>query len=284
MRCRQPGVTRCLRFRTILTVAGIACTPAAVAAQQPDDVEIVLATTTSVRDAGLLDDILPPFERETGHRVKVIAVGSGQAMELGRRGEADILIVHDPGGEEAFMRQGYGEERIPLMRNRFVIVGPRDDPAGIRDADPLTALQRIAASHATFVSRADHSGTHTKELRLWTMANRLPAPEWYRESGQSMGATLQIASELQAYTLTDVGTLLGHKGRLDLVILVAGDPLLDNPYHILLPSHSRFPRLNAAGARRMADYLRDPATQARITAFGRVEHGQSLFEGLPLDR
>ena len=251
--------------------------------QQPVKPEIVLATTTSVRDAGLLDHLLEPFEQETGYRVKVIAVGSGQAMELGRRGEADILIVHDPAGEDAFMQAGYGADRVPLMRNRFVVVGPQSDPAGVAGLDILTALERIAAVGATFVSRADRSGTHTKERQLWELSGAQPERAWYRESGQSMSATLQVASELQAYTLTDIGTLLGHKGHLDLAIFVTGDPLLDNPYHILLPSSERFPWLNAEGARRMVDYLQDPATQRRITAYGRDRYGQSLFEGVVLD-
>lgn len=261
----------------------LASLPPSLPAQVSTETEIVLATTTSVRDAGLLDYLLPEFEAHTGHRVKVIAVGSGQAMELGRRGEADILIVHDSAGEAGFMREGFGEERIALMRNRFVLVGPADDPAGIRGADVLTALRRIADTGAVFVSRADRSGTHAREERLWEAAGRRPMRAWYRESGQSMSATLQIAAELQAYTLSDIGTFLSHKGRPALAVFVERDPLLDNPYHILLPSRERFPWLNAGGARRLAAYLRDPATQARISAFGRDRYGQSLFEGVPLD-
>jgi tungstate transport system substrate-binding protein len=274
------GATRA----AIVTVAMFACTVRPLAAQRPAEVEIVLATTTSVRDAGLLDHLLAPFERETGHRLKVIAVGSGQALALGRRGEADILIVHDPAGEEVFMREGYGEERVALMRNRFVLVGPNADPAGIRGMDALEALDRIATRGSGFVSRADRSGTHTRERWLWSLAGHAPDRAWYRESGQSMSATLQIASEFQAYTLTDLGTLLGHKGRLELDILVTGDSLLDNRYHVLLPNRGRFPWLNVDGARRLARYLRDPATQARITAYGRDAHGESLFEGVSLDR
>jgi len=263
--------------------AALVSLPPSLAAQGAAKTEIVLATTTSVRDAGLLEHLLPEFEARTGHRVKVIAVGSGQAMELGRRGEADILVVHDSAGEARFMREGYGDARIALMRNRFVLVGPDQDPAATRGADILTALQRVADAEVLFISRADRSGTYTREMRLWESAGRRPERAWYRESGQSMSATLQIASELQAYTLSDVGTLLGHKGRLDLVVLVERDPLLDNPYHILLPNRERFPWLNADGAKRLAAYLRDPATQARISAFGRDRYGQALFEGVPLD-
>lgn len=255
--------------------------PPALTAQVPAEVEVVLATTTSVRDAGLLDYLLPEFEARTGHRVKVVAVGSGQAMELGRRGEADILIVHDSAGEAQFMREGYGDARIALMRNRFVLVGPEADPARARGTDIGTAFRRIADAGAVFVSRADRSGTHTREMRLWASAERRPERAWYRESGQSMSATLQIASELQAYTLSDIGTLLGHKGPVDLAVLVEQDPLLDNPYHVLLPNRERFPWLNADGAARLAAYLRDPATQGRISAFGLDRYGQALFEGVP---
>jgi tungstate transport system substrate-binding protein len=238
-----------------------------------------LATTTSVRDAGLLEAILPTFERETGLRVKVIAVGSGQAMELGRRGEADILIVHDAEGELEFMRAGHGEARRALMRNRFVLVGSPEDPANARGLDVLAALRRIAEHGSTFVSRADRSGTHTRERRLWSLAGVEPEPTWYRESGQSMSATLQIASELRAYTLADIGTVLAHRGPVELEVLVSGDTLLVNPYHILLPSYARFAWLNAEGGRQLARYLRDPATQARITAYGRDRYGEPLFEG-----
>ena len=269
--------------RTVLLTAVLASLPPSLTAQTSPEAEIVLATTTSVRDAGLLDHLLPEFEARTGHRIKVIAVGSGQAMELGRRGEADILIVHDSAGGMRFMREGFGEERIALMRNRFVLVGPADDPAETGGADVLTALRRIADAEAVFVSRADRSGTHSREMLLWESAGRRPMPAWYRETGQSMSATLQIASELQAYALCDIGTFLGHKGRLDLAVLVERDSFLDNPYHILLPSRERFPWLNTDGARRLAAHLRDPATQAQISAFGRSRYGQSLFEGVPLD-
>lgn len=235
----------------------------------------MLATTTSVRDAGLLDVLLPPFERRTGLRVKVIAVGSGQAMELGKRGEADLLIVHDPAGEEAFMAAGFGVERLALMRNWFVLVGPPSDPAGARDRAVADAMRAIARSGALFVSRADHSGTNVKESRLWTLAGAAPAAPWYRESGQGMSATLQIASELGAYTLTDIGTFRSHKSPLALEILVQGDTVLANPYHILRPDPARFPWLNVQGGRLLAAYLLEPATQAVIDAFG-----EGLFEGV----
>ncbi len=247
-------------------------------AQQRD---LILATTTSVRDAGLLEYLLPRFERESRRAVKVIAVGSGQAMELGRRGEADILIVHDPQAEVGFMAQGYGSGRFPLAHNEFAIVGPRGDPAGIRGiTSAVAAFQAIAMAKTTFVSRGDRSGTQAKELLLWRLAGVTPSAKtdaWYLESGQGMGATLQIASELTAYTLTDIGTYLTHASPLELTLLVEGDTLLRNPYHIILIDPRRFSWVDAAGAARLKDYLLSPETQAAIAAYRREQFGRSIF-------
>ncbi len=243
--------------------------------------DLVLATTTSVRDAGLLDALLPEFERQHGRRVKVIAVGSGQAMELGRRGEADLLVVHDPDAELAFMARGYGSERQAFAYNEFVIVGPPADPAGIRGMGSAPrAFAAIARARATFVARGDRSGTQAKERRLWSLAGLSPdaqRDDWYRESGQGMGATLQIASEIRAYTLTDIGTFLGHVAPLELQVMVEGDTLLHNPYHIVLVNAARFPWVDVAGARALRDYLLSAPTQRRIAAFGRERFGRSLF-------
>ncbi len=245
--------------------------------------DLVLGTTTSVRDAGLLEALLPEFERQYGRRVKVIVVGSGQAMELGRRGEADLLVVHDPDAELAFMAQGYGSERQAFASNEFVIVGPPADPAGIRGmASAPRALAAIARARATFVARGDRSGTQAKERRLWSLAGLSPdarRDDWYRESGQGMGVTLQIASEIRAYTLTDIGTFLGHVhvAPLELQVMVEGDTLLHNPYHIILVNAARFPWVGVAGARALRDYLLSAPTQRRIAAFGRERFGRSLF-------
>jgi tungstate transport system substrate-binding protein len=239
--------------------------------------DLVLATTTSVRDAGLLDAILPRFERASGIAVKVIAVGSGQAMELGRRGEADILILHDPAGEARFLADGYGVDRRPLMHNEFVLVGPSADPAGARGLDIVDAFRAIARAGAPFVSRGDRSGTHTKEQALWALSGESPARSWYRESGQGMGATLVIADQLRAYTLTDIGTLLGHKAPLNLPILVEGDSALQNPYHVILANPGRFAHVRAAEARTLRDYLLSPEAQRAIGEFGRQDFGRSLF-------
>lgn len=241
----------------------------------------MLATTTSVRDAGLLEFLLPRFERESRQAVKVIAVGSGQAMELGRRGEADILIVHDPAAELEFMAQGYGSARFPLAHNEFAIVGPPGDPAGIRGASSaVRAFQAIAGSRVKFVSRGDRSGTQAKEFVLWRLAGIAPNAKtdpWYVESGQGMGATLQIANEVRAYTLTDIGTYLTHASPLELAILVEGDTLLRNPYHIILIDPRRFSWVDSAGAARLKDYLLAPATQAAIGEYRRAHFGRSIF-------
>ncbi|NIM52156.1 MAG: solute-binding protein [Gemmatimonadales bacterium] len=251
--------------------------PVLLEAQTPSDSEIVLATTTSVRDAGLLHAILPPFERMTGYRVKVIAVGSGQAMELGRRGEADILILHDPAGERQFVAEGFAASRDRLMHNEFVLVGPPDDPAGIKGLGAVMAVGVVGRSGALFVSRADRSGTHVKESHLWRLAGIAPARPWYRESGQGMSATLQIASELGAYTLSDIGTFLTHIYPLDLEIVVEGDSVLANPYHVVVASAARFSWVNGPGARALRDYLLSPEVQRAIGAFGKEEFGRSLF-------
>jgi tungstate transport system substrate-binding protein len=264
-------------YYLLLGCAGLTVGVSTASAQTPLDPEIVLATTTSVRDAGLLDALLPPFERATGHRIKLIAVGSGQAMALGRLGEADLLIVHAPEQELEFVRQGFAVARRPLMHNEFVLVGPAPDPADVRGLPTLDALRAVARAGARFVSRADRSGTHVKERRLWRLAGVEPDGRWYRESGQGMSATLQIANQIQAYTLTDIGTFLTHRYPLDLEILVEGDSLLANPYHVLLVNADRFPWLNGAGARRLTDYLLSAHTQARIAAFGIGSLGRPLF-------
>lgn len=240
--------------------------------------DLVLATTTSVRDAGLLDVLLPGFERESKRRVKVVAVGSGQAMALGRRGEADILILHDPRGEEAFVREGYGVERAPLMYNEFVLAGPLSDPAGVHAVkDAASGLAAIAAAGAKFVSRGDRSGTHVKELGLWRRAGVEPEGNWYLESGQGMGATLQIANELQAYVLVDIGTYLAYRYRLDLAILLSGDTALFNPYHVVLVNPEKFPWVDSEGARALKEYLLSERAQRAIEAFGKDRFGRSLF-------
>lgn len=270
-------MTEASRWARRLVLLLAACTQPEGSGPPAGNERLVLATTTSVRDAGLLEAILPEFERRTGYTVSVVAVGSGQAMELGRRGEADILILHDPVGETEFVADGFGIERGPLMHNSFLIVGPRDDPADIRGHGPLEALRRIAAAEPTFVSRGDRSGTHVRELRLWAASGARWGAGWYRETGQGMGATLVVADQLGAYTLTDLGTFLGHRAPLGLVVLVEGDTVLHNPYHVIVANPERFPHTNPEGARALASYLLDADTQRRIGEFRRRDFGRSLF-------
>ena len=251
--------------------------PARVTAQTR---ELLLATTTSTRDAALLDAILPVFTRQTGIAVKVIAVGSGQALELGRRGDADVVLSHAPDQERALTDSGYFVRRLLVMHNDFLIVGPASDPAALAgSSDATAALRSIAARAAAFVSRGDRSGTHQLELGLWRRASIAPPGPgaWYVESGQGMGATLIIASEKDAYALTDRGTYLAFRKRLRLTLLLQGDAPLLNPYHVLEVNPARHPRVNAPGGKAFADFLVSAEAQEVIRTFGVERHGQPLF-------
>lgn len=240
------------------------------------DERIRLATTTSTDNSGLLKAILPAFEATHGARVDVIAVGTGQALALGRRGEADLVLAHARSREDAFIEAGHGLDRRDVMWNDFVLVGPPEDPAqvkGMRDAG--AALRKIADARATFISRGDDSGTHIRERTLWEKAGGHRPWEGYLSAGQGMGPCLTIAYEKKAYTLTDRGTLLAHPGRLDLHILVQGDLALRNPYGAMLVNPSHHPHANAKGARALLDYLTSAKGQEAIGAF-RVD-GKILF-------
>lgn len=239
---------------------------------------ITLATTTSMQDSGLLDVLLPKFHEATGIEVKVVAVGSGQAMELGRRGDADVLIVHSPEAEEKFMGDGYGEKRLPLMYNDFVLVGPAEDPAKIRGtANAVEALRKIAGASATFVSRGDKSGTHAKEHTLWKQADLDPQGNWYLKAGSGMAETLRIATEKSGYTLTDRATFLAQREHVKLEILVEGDESLLNHYSVIQISRSKFPDLNHAGVERFVAFLGSESARETIENFGRDKFGQPLF-------
>lgn len=240
--------------------------------------DIILATTTSTRDSGLLDVLLPPFERTTGYNVKIIAVGTGQALKMGEEGNADILMVHAPAAEQAFMKTGSGTDRRLLMHNQFVIVGPSSDPAGVKSATATSeALQRIGLAQALFVSRGDDSGTNKREIRLWEEAGLAPTGPWYLESGQGMGATLRIASEKDAYTITDQATYLSLRSTLDLSVVFHEDPRLLNVYHTILVNSDRWPEVNQVGAKALADYLTSEEGQRIISQFGLEKFGQPLF-------
>ncbi len=241
--------------------------------------EIILSTTTSTQDSGLLDDLIPRFEAQTGYKVKTIAVGSGAAIALGQRGEADLVLTHAPDNERQFVASGAGVNRQLVMYNDFIIVGPPADPAGIRTLpDPLAALKQIAAKGSPFISRGDNSGTQQLELQLWKDAGIAPKGQgWYVESGSGMGQTLQIADQRRAYTISDRATYLAFKDRVKLDILGEKDERLLNVYHVILVNPQRFAAVNAAGARAFADFLLATETQRLIGEFGRARYGQALF-------
>jgi tungstate transport system substrate-binding protein len=242
---------------------------------------VLLATTTSTQDSGLLDVLVPAFEKRTGYAVKTISVGSGQAIALGRRGEADVLLVHSPDDEQKLVADGFGVNRRIVMHNDFVVLGPPGDPAKVRGA-PTTAAAfgRIAAAGATFLSRGDSSGTHAREKALWKAAGIAPdGSPWYQQTGLGMGETLNVAAEKGGYTLADRGTWLArHRARaLALEVLVEGEPLLLNVYHVIEVNPARWPRVNAAGARAFADFMVARETQALIKTFGVEKLGAPLF-------
>lgn len=245
---------------------------------QPAVVEIILATTTSTQDSGLLDVLIPAFEQGSGYKVKTVAVGSGQALSMGQEGNADVLLVHSPAAELTFMDNGFGAERLLVMHNDFIIVGPTADAAGIKGSTSSTeAFKKIAAAQVIFVSRGDDSGTHKKELELWKKAGVTPEGAWYLESGQGMGATLKIASEKGAYTLADRATYLANKDTLGMEILFEGDAALLNIYHVITINPTKWPKVNVDGANAFAHYLVSPAGQALIGEYGKKKYGQQLF-------
>jgi tungstate transport system substrate-binding protein len=240
--------------------------------------ELILATTTSTQDSGLLDVLVPEFEEQHDYDVKVIAVGSGQALRMGEEGEADVLLVHSPSAEEEFVAAGNAEDRLLVMHNDFIIVGPSDDPAGVADSESAAAaFAKISESETPFLSRGDESGTHTKELGLWEKARLTPEGAWYQETGQGMGATLGIAAEKRGYTLADRGTYLAQKDNLDLEILYEGDSALFNIYHVIVVSPEKHTKVNAEGARAFTAFITSRETQDLIRDFGVDEFGEPLF-------
>lgn len=235
---------------------------------------MVLATTTSTQNSGLLDELVPMFERGSDCTVKTVPVGSGQALEMGERGEADALLVHSPDDEKSFMAAGHGSSREPVMHNDFVIVGPPGDPAGLGTArDAAAALRKVAASKTPFASRGDDSGTHTKELSLWREAGVDPAGSWYFETGQGMGETLTIANQKRAYTLADRGTFLAT-GGLQSTISFEGTTSLHNNYHVIVVDHEG---TNTGCAKDFAGWIRGAPAQRAIAKFGVDEYHQPLF-------
>ena len=241
-----------------------------------DNMTIRLATTTSTYHSGLLDFLLPEFEKDTGYRVDVLAAGTGKSLRMGQNGDVDLVMTHAPKAEAAFVKAGYGVLPRQLMYNDFVLVGPTINPAKISvNNDVVVALTEIAATHATFISRGDDSGTHKKELALWQQASIAPDFTGYKAVGQGMGPTLNMAAELQAYTLTDRGTWLAYQNKLDLKIIVQGDKRLFNPYQVILVNPSRYPSINYQGAKKFSDWLVNPKAQALINSY--KLGGEQLF-------
>jgi tungstate transport system substrate-binding protein len=263
----------------------LAFTATLLPAGPPAQKAVILATTTSTQDSGLLDELIPMFEAQTGYSVKTIAVGSGQAIAMGKRGEADVLLVHSPDAEKGLLVDGGGVNRRLVMHNDFILVGPANDPAGLAKLSTIQCLQRIAAAKALFMSRGDNSGTHAMELKLWKAAGVAPDGQpWYQQSGLGMGQTLAIAAEKKAYTLSDRGTYLALRKKLGLPILHEGDAVLMNVYHVIEVNPARFPKVNAAGGRAFADFMVSKAVQNRIKDFGIATYGSPLFfpdAGLP---
>ncbi len=270
-------------FAALLILAVLGCS--GDSATKPDSI-LLLATTTSPQDSGLLDVLLPAFKEETGIEVRAVAVGSGQALELARRGDADVLLTHSPKAEEQFMSDGFGADRRPVMHNDFVLLGPAVDPAGIHGKTSIAdAFRGISDAGATFISRGDESGTHVRELEIWEEAHgdgaaNEPAQlsgDWYLESGSGMGATLRIATEKQAYTLCDRSTFLTYEGDLDLVIHSEGDPLMINHYSVIVVSREKHPHARQEQAEQFADFLTTGSGRDIIATFGVDKHGQALF-------
>lgn len=263
----------------LLAVLAVTFFMSGSAAAQPAQKNIILATTTSTQDSGLLDVLIPVFEKKTGYFVKTIAVGSGQAMAMGSKGEADVLLVHSPAAEKKFMAEGNGVDRRLIMHNDFIIVGPPSDPAKIKGLKKASeAFKKIAASGNIFVSRGDNSGTHAKEKDIWKAAGvKYEGQRWYQQTGLGMGQTLNVAAEKKAYTLADRGTYLALKKNLGLDIFVEGDSILLNIYHVIEVNPKKFSKVNFAGGKAFADFMVSKEAQGIIKTFGVSKYGSPLF-------
>jgi len=247
-------------------------------AAKPAPTEMILATTTSTQDSGLLDVIIPMFEKQNNVKVKVIAVGTGEALAMGTKGEADALLVHAPAAEKAVVDAGDAINYKRVMYNDFVLVGPKENPAGVSGDDIVTAFKKLAETKSTFVSRGDDSGTNKKELAIWTTASIKPAGTWYVSTGQGMGQTLQVAAEKKGYVLTDRATWLAQSKNLDtLKIVVEGGKDLMNIYHVMQVNPEKHAKVNSTDAKKFVEFMVDPKTQDVIENFGKKEFGRSLF-------
>jgi tungstate transport system substrate-binding protein len=268
---KRTGGILCLLLALAMTLSMVG-----IAAAQKN---VILATTTSTQDSGLLDVLLPIFEKKTGYFVKTIAVGSGQAMAMGAKGEADVLLVHSPAAEKKFMADGNGVERRLVMHNDYIILGPPADPARIKGMKKaFEAFKKIAAAGSIFMSRGDNSGTHAKEKDIWKAAGvTYEGEKWYQQTGLGMGQTLAVAAEKKTYTLADRGTYLALQKRLGLDILVEGDGILLNIYHVIEVNPKKWPKANFAGGKAFADFMVSKETQDIIKTFGVNKYGSPLF-------
>ncbi|MCK4575601.1 substrate-binding domain-containing protein [candidate division WOR-3 bacterium] len=258
-----------------LLLLGVIFNPVSVSHAYADNVRIKMSTTTSTENSGLLYELLPPFEKMFNVKVDVIAVGTGKALKLGENGDVDIVFVHARKAEDKFVENGFGINRRDVMYNDFVIVGPVNDPGGIKGKDAVESLKKIYANKATFTSRGDDSGTHKKEKLLWEIAGLKPEGEWYLETGQGMGATIQIADEKQAYTLVDRGTYIAYEDKVDLIILSEGDKRLFNPYGIIAVNPAKHPHVHYVYAMTLIGWVTSPEGQKIIGDF--KKGGKALF-------
>ena len=274
MKMRKARRIYSLRVLVLLTALLIMGSPGQ--AQQKD---VIMATTTSTQDSGLLDVLLPMFGKKTGYFVKTIAVGSGQAMAMGQKGEADVLLVHSPEAEKKFVADAYGVNRRLVMHNDYIIVGPAGDPAKIKGMKQGTeAFKKIAAAGSLFLSRGDNSGTNSKEKAIWKASGTNPeGQKWYQQTGLGMGQTLNVTGEKKGYTLADRGTYLALKKNLQLDILVEGDAILLNIYHVIEVNPAKFPKVNVAGGKAFADFMVSKEAQDVIKTFGVEKFGSPLF-------
>ncbi|HNF93974.1 MAG TPA: substrate-binding domain-containing protein [Anaerolineales bacterium] len=278
--CASPAATEAPATEAPATEAADteAATEAPTEAAAPANPNLILATTTSTQDSGLLDVLVPMFEEQTGYTVQTVAVGTGEALKMGEEGNADVLLVHAPSSEVTYMEGGHGQDRFLVMHNDFVIVGPAEDPAGIKGLGPKDAFVAIFNAGAPFVSRGDDSGTHKKEVSFWQKAELDPAGQaWFFETGQGMGASLTVASEKQAYILTDRATYLANKDNLQLEILLEGNNALLNVYHVITVNPTKSDKINYDGALAFANFIIAPETQAVIGEFGVDKFGAPLF-------
>ncbi|MDD3652565.1 MAG: substrate-binding domain-containing protein [Desulfotomaculaceae bacterium] len=255
-----------------LVLAG--CSPAP---QEEQNKEIILATTTSTQDSGLLDYILPKFEEKTGYTVKPIAVGTGAALAMGEKGEADVLLVHAPADEKKLVDSGAAINYQLVMHNDFIVIGPTADPANVKGSQAVDAFKKIATAKAIFVSRGDESGTHKKEKEIWKTAGITPEGDWYHQSGTGMGATINIANEKLGYTLSDRATYLAQKKNIKMEILSEGDKSLLNVYHVMQVNPDKFTKVNEAGGKALVEFMVAPDTQKLIEEFGKDKYGEPLF-------